>query len=278
MKNDFTNCRLGKLTVIEPTDQRNRGTIVWRCRCDCGKEILVDSRKLSAGAIRSCGCDEPDYSSIRDLSGMRFGKLTVIEKTGKVAKDRNPLWRCRCDCGNEIETTKWKLVSGGVSSCGCGHQPPLKDWIGKRFDRVVVLGYAGKKDGRHMWRCRCDCGVEFTANQSNLLNGQTTSCGCKQKERSGLHYVDGTFIEGIQSQTISKANTSGVRGVYFNKRRGKWVAQIAFKGKCYYLGGYNKLEDAAKARIDGERMYDHFLEWYYSLHEPKPESDQKSSE
>lgn len=172
MKNDFTNCRLGKLTVIELTDQRSRGIIVWRCRCDCGKEILVDSRKLSAGAIRSCGCDEPDYSSVRDLSGMRFGKLTVIEKTGKVAKDRNPLWRCRCDCGEG-----------------------------------------------------------FTANQSNLLNEQTTSCGYKQKERSGLHYVEGTFIEGIQSQTISKANTSVVRGVYFNKRRGNWVAQIAFKGK-----------------------------------------------
>ena len=89
MKNDFTNCRIGKLTVIEPTDQRSRGTIVWRCRCDCGKEILVDSRKLSARAIRSCGCDEPDYSSIRDLSGMRFGKLAVIEKNRKGCKGPN---------------------------------------------------------------------------------------------------------------------------------------------------------------------------------------------
>lgn len=69
-------------------------------------------------------------------------------------------------------------------------------------------------------------------------------------------------MEGIQSKTISKANTSGVRGVYFNKKRGKWVAQIMFKGKCYYLGGYDKLEDAAKARARGEEMFDDFLEWY----------------
>ena len=74
----------------------------------------------------------------------------------------------------------------------------MKDWVGKRFGRVVVLEYAGKESGRHMWRCRCDCGREFTANQS---------------------------------KTISQANTSGVRGVYFNKRRGKWIAQIMFEGK-----------------------------------------------
>ena len=35
-----------------------------------------------------------------------------------------------------------------------------------------------------------------------------------------------------------------------------------FKGKCYYLGGYDKLEDAAKARARGEEMFDDFLEWF----------------
>lgn len=203
MKNDFTGRRFGKLTVIEPTTQRSRGAVIWRCRCDCGNEVLVESRRLSSGVAESCGCDRPDYGAIRDLTGLRFGKLVVLGKSGNRTKDRNPLWRCRCDCGNE-----------------------------------------------------------FTACQSNLQVGQTTSCGCKQRERSGLHFVDGTFVEGIQSKTISRANTSGVRGVYFNKKRGKWIAQIMFKGKCYYLGGYDKLENAAKARARGEEMFDHFLDWY----------------
>lgn len=235
---------------------------MWKCRCDCGKEFLVDARELKTGLVQSCGCEPSAGQNIKNLTGMRFGKLTVLGKSGNRAKDRNPLWLCRCDCGKEVEATKRKLVTGNLSSCGCGRKPPLKGWIGKRFGRVVVLEYAGKENDRHMWRCRCDCGREFTANQSNLQDGQTTSCGCKQKERTGLHFAEGTFVEGIQSQTISRANTSGVRGVYFNKRRGKWVAQIMFKGKCYYLGGYDKLEDAAKARARGEEMFDDFLEWF----------------
>lgn len=267
MKNDFTGCSFGKLTAIEPTEQRCQGTIVWRCRCTCGREVLVDSRRLSSGVARSCGCDGQDYAAVRDLTGLRFGRLVVLRKSENRARDRNPLWICRCDCGNEVEVTKRKLITGSVSSCGCGRTPPLKDWVGKRFGRAVVLEYAGKEKGHHLWRCRCDCGKEFVANQSNLQDGQTTSCGCKLRERSGLHFADGTLVEGIQSKTISRANTSGVRGVYFNKKRNKWVAQIMFKGKCYYLGGYDKLEDAAKARARGEEMFDDFLEWYQQEHE-----------
>ena len=261
-RTDLTNQRYGKILVIEPSSERNRGSVMWKCHCDCGKEFLADARELKTGMVQSCGCEPSAYQNIKDLTGMRFGKLTVQGKSGNRAKDRNPLWLCRCDCGNKVEITKRKLVTGNVSSCGCGRKPPLKDWIGKRFGRLAVLEYAGKENGRHMWLCRCDCGREFTANQSNLQDGKTTSCGCKQKERTGLHFAEGTFVEGIQSKTISKANTSGVRGVYFNKKRGKWVAQIMFKGKCYYLGGYDKLEDAAKARARGEEMFDDFLEWY----------------
>ena len=128
---------------------------------------------------------------------------------------------------------------------------------------LEVIEYVRKENGCHLWRCRCDCGKIVEVRQSNLQDGVTTSCGCKLRERSGLHFVDGTFVEAIQSKTISQANTSGVRGVYFNKKQRKWVAQIMFKGKCYYLGSYSKIEDAAKARARGEEMFDDFLDWYH---------------
>ena len=112
-----------------------------------------------------------------------------------------------------------KLSSGAAQSCGCGRKPPLKEWVGKRFGRVVVLEYAGKENGHHMWRCRCDCGREFIVNQSNLQNGQTTSCGCKQKERTGLHFAEGIFVEGrASSQKLSLRPTPEAYEDYFNKR------------------------------------------------------------
>lgn len=43
---DLTGLRLGKLTVLEPTEERNRGAVVWKCRCDCGNVITVESRRL----------------------------------------------------------------------------------------------------------------------------------------------------------------------------------------------------------------------------------------
>ena len=43
---DLTGLRIGKLTVLEPTAERVRNAVVWKCRCDFGQEILVESRKL----------------------------------------------------------------------------------------------------------------------------------------------------------------------------------------------------------------------------------------
>lgn len=67
----------------------------------------------------------------------------------------------------------------------------------------------------------------------------------------------------IQYKKIFKNNTSGVRGVVRNKNSQKWVAQIVFKGKNYYLGTYEKIEDAANARKEAEEnFFENFLEWF----------------
>ncbi|MBP3210369.1 MAG: hypothetical protein J6M64_10785, partial [Oscillospiraceae bacterium] len=47
--------RIGHLTVLDATDQRKGRYIVWRCKCDCGNEILLDTRALQRGTITDCG-------------------------------------------------------------------------------------------------------------------------------------------------------------------------------------------------------------------------------
>ena len=99
--------------------------------------------------------------------------------------------------------------------------------------------------------------------QSNLQNGWTRSCGCLRNPQKNLHYADGTCLEMLQPDVMYKNNTSGVRGVYYNKKRHKWIAQIMFKQKCYYLGGYDQIDDAAKARAEAEeKLFGDFLKWY----------------
>ena len=51
----------------------------------------------------------------RDLTGLRFGKLTVIEQAGR-DNYKKILWKCMCDCGNETITHGRDLVNGHCKS------------------------------------------------------------------------------------------------------------------------------------------------------------------
>ena len=52
---DLTGMRFSYLTVLRPTEQRNR-QLYWQCVCDCGNSTVVQGRKLRDGIIKSCGC------------------------------------------------------------------------------------------------------------------------------------------------------------------------------------------------------------------------------
>jgi hypothetical protein len=53
-----------------------------------------------------------------DMTGRRFGYLTVIESAGSDHKGY-ALWRCRCDCGNETTVLGIHLRNSNTHSCGC---------------------------------------------------------------------------------------------------------------------------------------------------------------
>jgi hypothetical protein len=55
-----------------------------------------------------------------DLTGRRFGRLTVVALDPIRAPDRQARWLCRCDCGNTIITKAGHLKSGGSASCTSG--------------------------------------------------------------------------------------------------------------------------------------------------------------
>lgn len=259
--------RTGRLTVEAPTDKRKNGYMVWRCRCDCGGEILLDTRALQRGAIQDCGCHSALAPGQRDITGMRFGKLTAVRPTEERGCRGSIVWLCRCDCGKEVLAELGQLTAGYRKSCGCLSHPPLKDLTGKRFGKLTVTAYAGKKNGMHRWHCTCDCGRETVVGQTLLLDGRTKSCGCIQASvyKENLKLVEGTSItilKAVKSGRLIKSNTSGHTGVYYNKRRGLWIAQLTFQGRNRYLGAYRQLEDAVKARQRGEEIYDRFLEQF----------------
>jgi len=52
-----------------------------------------------------------------DITGERFGRLTVIEQNGKLGDQI--AWRCKCDCGNFTTVRSSSLRTGKTTSCGC---------------------------------------------------------------------------------------------------------------------------------------------------------------
>lgn len=139
-------------------------------------------------------------SKIKDRTGLRYGRLTVIERVEN--RGKHTKWLCQCDCGTKVIVAGDDLQSGHTQSCGClrkEYQQNIlhRDLIGEVFGRLHVESYIGKQDGEICWNCKCDCGNQIIATSRALLSGHKRSCGCLKKdtlsERSVIDLTDQRF-------------------------------------------------------------------------------------
>ncbi|MGL6219188.1 MAG: hypothetical protein ACRC36_14215 [Lacrimispora sphenoides] len=223
-------------------------------------------------------------SKFKDITGMRFGRLVALGPTDK-RLCRNVVWKCQCECGNICYVAVHCLQSGGTKSCGCSR---IDDLSGKKIGMLKVIKMV-RKDGKDTyWECMCDCGKKTVVTAGNLKSGHTKSCGCLHKnvcrqkiqrdmlnEKSRMKMIDTVgLIDGTMIAMLNDkpplTNKSGVRGVFWDSSREKWGAVIKFKGKQYYLGRYEKKEDAIRARKEAEdELWKPFIEEHCKGREPK---------
>lgn len=113
---------------------------------------------------------------LKDLTGQKFGKLTVLRRVEDRKRGR-PMWLCQCECGNQTVVSSTRLLlPNGTRSCGClRHQPSnnLVDLTGKVFGHLTVL----RRDesvtgGKAKWICRCTCGNTVSVFSSSLRSGK----------------------------------------------------------------------------------------------------------
>lgn len=123
---DLTGKQYENYTVLRQgngrTTKGGQYISTWICKCVCGKEFEVDGAKIRKNIVRSCGCLR--YANrakfYEDLTGRRFGRLTVIRRLKpEEVKTEQYNWWCKCDCGNEIAASANKLKTGHTRSCGC---------------------------------------------------------------------------------------------------------------------------------------------------------------
>lgn len=186
------------------------------------------------------------------------------------------LWKCKCECGNLIFYSSRQLQNNKPKSCGCLRS---KNLVGQTFGRLKVRERTDKRDDNYntYYLCECNC-KEHDKNTklvtaTDLLKGNVKSCGCMATEcnkelgsklalKTKEKCLEGTNIRNLTMKT-PKSNTSGIKGVTWDKSRCKWLAQIRFKGKLYYLGRYDTKEEAGNVRkIAEDKLFGEFLEWY----------------
>lgn len=152
-------------------------------------KLIADVEILHSGGYSNCEIIEylnADSDVVlsrhtKDISGMRFGKLTAfVVYQGKPSIGNAARWVCLCDCGNATIVYSRDLIRLHTRSCGC---LLVKDLTGKRFGRLVVVGLCSErnKGNTTQWLCQCDCGEIAIVRAGGLRQG-TKSCGCLNME------------------------------------------------------------------------------------------------
>lgn len=132
---------------------------------------------------------------IKDLTGQKFNRLTVIEFSH--TKNRKSFWMCECICGNKKVIRSDSLKDGNVKSCGC-----------LNFENGTVTHNMSKTKIYHVWatmKNRCK-----NSNDKNFHHyGGRGITYCDEWEKFELFYewaVDNGYKEGL---TLERVDVNG---------------------------------------------------------------------
>ena len=227
-------------------------------------------------------------SNFIDLTGQKFGRLTVIRKAENPS-EAHIKWLCECECGNFITTRGTSLRSGITKSCGCLVSDKIREWnkANKKCNVYDLtgdygIGYASNtnepfyfdledydKIKDYYWSANTDGYMYSTCDDEYILmhrliidennpEMQVDHFNRNRKDNRKENLKSVTPQHNNWNRGMNQNNKSGVTGVRWNKKAEKWIAYIMRK----HLGTFNSFEDAVKARKRAEQKY--FGEYSYN--------------
>lgn len=132
---DLSNSKIGKLTVVCDTGRRKSRRPIWKCICECGKEIEVLSKYLLNGDTKSCGCITQGNAHNRDC----VGKITKSFWTPIVKQahrrgipfeiTREEAWNLFTNQGRKCKLTGLDITFSSNIRDQCGKQTTSLDRI-----------------------------------------------------------------------------------------------------------------------------------------------------
>lgn len=246
---DLTGKTFGRLFVIgrdlkrDKIDNHNgKKGVHWLCKCSCGNEKLVSvtGYQLKSGHTQSCGCYASEKIAERNkkystkTNRIKENTDTIIlfddsDNECLIDKEdyniiKNWYWR-KIKKRDRLEKGYWvtnvKDDDKYNKSVLMIHQVIAEIKYGDSFDKTLIPDHLSRdtNDNRK-------CNIILKNNKDNCKN-----------------------------RGLSKANSSGKTGVSFSKVKNMWTAYITVNYKTKYLGDFNNLDDAIKARKEAEEKY-----------------------
>jgi hypothetical protein len=137
--------------------------------------------------------------------------------------------------------------------------PPLKNLVGQRFGRLLVLGRVASNSKKVEWACKCDCGNITVKAGDSLKSGRCRSCGCIRAEKNNhhihgdshkrLHNIWTLMLQRCENPKATSYERYGGRGISVCE---EWHDYLAFK-RWATANGYR--DDLTIDRIDNEKGY-----------------------
>lgn len=215
-----------------------------------------------------------------DLTGQKFNRLYVLKDSGHRSADGSTKWLCICDCGNLCKVNTFSLRNGVTKSCGCYKKEKSKT-TNKKYNTYDLSGEYGigyDSKGKEFYFDLEDYDKIKNICWNVCADGRVS--GLVDGKRTRLHKVitntKGEVIDHINhnpsdnrkcnlrisnkqtngiNRPCNKNNKLGVKGVNKITNGNKFTARIMVNGKTIYLGCYDTVEEAAKARVRAEKEY-----------------------
>ena len=232
-------------------------------------------------------------SKFQDLTGQKFGRLTVLERVPDYVDKNNKhrtQWKCQCECeAKTIVIVKAEnLKSLDTQSCGC-------------LAREAMIENNKKRHKVNTYDLSGEFGVGWTTNTNNIFYFDIEDydkikdyCWHEAVNKYGYHslvaydsntkkyikmwkilvpyeicdHIDrnplnckkenlrsATTVQNAQNRSLKSTNKSGVTGVHWDKKMNKWCASITVDKKRIIIGYFYKKEDAIVSRLKAELKY-----------------------
>ena len=170
--------------------------------------------------------------NLKDISGMRFGRVVVLDYAGNIKGRAH--WNCLCDCGNTAILKSKSLVNGDTRSCGCLGVESRKIPYGESAINKTILAYKASAAKRgYSWELSREQFLELTQDTcaycgsppTNYM-GENSNCQNGGYTYNGIDRVNNDKGYSIENCVPCCGTCNKAKGVLHGRKFLSWIKQV----------------------------------------------------